>query len=195
VKKNKTIPAAEFLYNSGLLFEINRLLLHPIGLALQVELDDNGKVRPLRNIQDFRDEPEGLIFPEEAVIAGQEKLATFMQTVKKPLTIREKMLGFVVQGESKTYTTQFVNLEQAVPTKISTTLVEPKVIMPESIPTTDHQDPEIKYLNIESLVADKIFSKTCTHDRVVSEKLTGGGSTIFCSSCGSTFLKKNSVED
>lgn len=191
--KNKTIPAAEFLYNSGLLFEINRLLLHPLGLALQVELDEQGKIKPLRSIQDFRDDPIGLIFPDEAMVAGQEKLASFIQSVKKPLTIREKMLGYIVQGTPNTYNSQIVDVAQAVPNKINFELPTKEVL---NVPTsTDPQDPEVKYLSVDNLVADKLFSKTCIHDRIVSEKLTGGGSTIFCITCGSTFVKKNNVEE
>jgi hypothetical protein len=39
---NTRIPAGEFLLNTGLLFEINRKVLHPFGLALElVEQEDN----------------------------------------------------------------------------------------------------------------------------------------------------------
>jgi len=36
--------SAEFLYASGLLFEINRRVLHPLGMALAVECDNDDNV-------------------------------------------------------------------------------------------------------------------------------------------------------
>lgn len=45
----------------GLLQEVNRLLLHPMGLALEVVVDGDGLMR-FGEIQDVRDDPEGMIF-------------------------------------------------------------------------------------------------------------------------------------
>ena len=63
--------SAKFLVDNGLLFEINRAVLHPRGLALAVSVDDNGCVS-FDTIWDCRD--EGIIFPSESFIDGQNKL-------------------------------------------------------------------------------------------------------------------------
>lgn len=57
---NKMMDIAEFR-SKGYLQEVNRLLLHPLGLALQVTIDDeNNEV--ISGIIDCRDDDEGIIF-------------------------------------------------------------------------------------------------------------------------------------
>ncbi len=41
--------------------EINRRVLHPVGLALAAVIDDDGLIR-FAGVQDSRDDPEGLVF-------------------------------------------------------------------------------------------------------------------------------------
>lgn len=53
---------------AGFLQEVNRLFLHPQGLALEVYVDDDGTER-LGGVWDYRDDPEGIAFgepPDEA---------------------------------------------------------------------------------------------------------------------------------
>jgi hypothetical protein len=50
----------------GLLQEINRLFLHPMGLALEVRIGADG-VERLGGIWDYRDDPEGILFPESVI--------------------------------------------------------------------------------------------------------------------------------
>jgi hypothetical protein len=57
----KYMPIKQF-QDDGYLQEINRRLLHPCGLALEVKITD-GEVSALR-ILDARDDPEGIIFAE-----------------------------------------------------------------------------------------------------------------------------------
>lgn len=86
-----------FLSDTGLLFEINRTLLHPLGLALEVTVEDDGSSR-LSGIQDFRDDPEGLYFLDGDVSECAEKLKRFMAsfgTAKHAQ--RRAALGYVVQ--------------------------------------------------------------------------------------------------
>lgn len=66
--KTVTIPAAEaaqFLQENGLLGEINRLVLHPRGLALAVLVDDNDKAVGFSGLLDYRDDPSGIWFDAE----------------------------------------------------------------------------------------------------------------------------------
>ena len=41
---NKIKETAEFLSDNGLLFEINRKVLHPLGLAMEIYIDDDDKI-------------------------------------------------------------------------------------------------------------------------------------------------------
>jgi hypothetical protein len=56
----KMMDIAEFR-EKGYLQEINRLLLHPLGLALQATIDADGN-ETLTGVVDCRDDDEGIIF-------------------------------------------------------------------------------------------------------------------------------------
>lgn len=56
----KRIDIAEFR-SEGYLQELNRRFLHPLGLALEVMVDDDGTER-LGGVWDYRDDPEGINF-------------------------------------------------------------------------------------------------------------------------------------
>lgn len=72
----KRHPAARLLVDSGLLFEINRKVLHPRGLALEVIADDDGHLTMSHFLQDYRDEG-GIEFGPESIERGEKKLAAF----------------------------------------------------------------------------------------------------------------------
>jgi hypothetical protein len=69
----KKLPAAEFLASSGLLFEINRTVLHPRGLALEVIQNDDGSLTMSQDLQDWRAEG-GIEFSPESIERGEKKL-------------------------------------------------------------------------------------------------------------------------
>lgn len=54
----------EEFVNLGLLHELNRRFLHPLGLAMDVEVDGDGNYT-IAGIWDCRNRPEGLILGEE----------------------------------------------------------------------------------------------------------------------------------
>lgn len=88
--------AAELLAETGLLFEINRKVLHPLGLALAITVNKRGKVTGFAGMTDCCNDPEGVIFADDAT--GPEKLRKFMAgTGKAKLQARLKALGFVIQ--------------------------------------------------------------------------------------------------
>lgn len=70
-----TLPAARFLHESGLLFKINRDVLHPLGLALAIVQEDDGTFRMCEELLDRR--ADGICFGEESVARGEEKLERF----------------------------------------------------------------------------------------------------------------------
>lgn len=59
----KQMPLEEFV-EAGYIQEINRTFLHPIGLALSYETDDDGKPTHIAGVLDSRDDPEGFVFSE-----------------------------------------------------------------------------------------------------------------------------------
>ena len=72
---HKTIPVKEFR-ELGYLQELNRRFLHPLGLALSVEIDDDGNEK-LGDIWDSREDPDGIHFgfqmrPECAEMVDRE---------------------------------------------------------------------------------------------------------------------------
>lgn len=79
----------------GYLQEVNRLVLHPLGMALEVEVDEDGSSRFV-GVWDYRDDPEGFYFT-----AGidQEKAAAVEAERMRKAPIRRKALGYVIQGE------------------------------------------------------------------------------------------------
>lgn len=92
---------AEFLLEKGLIFEINRKVLHPLGLALEVIEDDDGKVA-IGGLWDCRDDPEGIIFTPDSWEEGKRKIDKYMEDYgNRALETRQEKVGFVIQ-EKKT---------------------------------------------------------------------------------------------
>jgi hypothetical protein len=91
---------SKFLRDSGLLFEINRQVLHPFGLALAVlEKPDSpsGEVAEIL-LWDYRDEKEGVVYGTDTFVSGITKLSDMLESfgVNK-LEERKEELGYVVQ--------------------------------------------------------------------------------------------------
>lgn len=81
---------------SGLLQEINRRLLHPMGLALYVTKDDSGKVVSIGGVIDSREDPAGMVFPE---LGGDHLLRyqNVQRELDRRMAIRQSQLGFSLQ--------------------------------------------------------------------------------------------------
>ena len=89
---------AEYLVKSGLLFEINLTVLHPVGLALTVIKNQNGSIE-FGPIKDYRQEPEKLVFDGSTYEQGQMKLNTFMRKFGDfQMEKRRKTLGWACQA-------------------------------------------------------------------------------------------------
>lgn len=74
-ESRKYIPIEEFR-KEGYLQEVNRRFLHPLGLALEVDRDDNGN-EYLSGIWDSRDDPEGIIYDLEN--SDEERIEKFSE--------------------------------------------------------------------------------------------------------------------
>ncbi len=76
----------------GYLQEANRVFFHPLGMALEITVDDKGVAR-FTGVQDFRDDPEGMVFKE----LDPEKTTRIHHTAMARIPIRMKALGFYTQ--------------------------------------------------------------------------------------------------
>jgi hypothetical protein len=80
----------------GYLQEVNRLLLHPLGLALACEQDDSGDALRLSGIIDSRDDPDGMIFAE-LTDDDVQKADQFANEMRRRAASRLRALGYVIQ--------------------------------------------------------------------------------------------------
>lgn len=64
------------LIDDGLLFEINRLVMHPVGRALVVTVPDDGTEPSVSVIK--TEDQEGILFAPDAFAHGTEKIKQFM---------------------------------------------------------------------------------------------------------------------
>lgn len=88
----KSLPL-QFLKESGLLFELNRAVLHPVGLSLQVSED--GSVQLLQT-----DDPAGMVFTADTFVEGESKLMDYMNREgSSKLASRRAFLRYVEQTD------------------------------------------------------------------------------------------------
>ena len=82
----------------GLLFEANRQFFHPLGLALEIQFDDEGKAF-LSGIWDYRDDPEGITYANSIMSsdATHEKAEYVRNLRLSKEKVRENMFGSVIQ--------------------------------------------------------------------------------------------------
>lgn len=78
----------------GLLAEVNRIFFHPLGLALEVIVDDDGTEK-LGGIWDYRDDPEGMLYSKE--FFPVDKIKKAQEFIKQKHEQRMQVLGFVYQ--------------------------------------------------------------------------------------------------
>jgi len=76
----------------GYLQELNRRFLHPLGLALEVIVDDDGN-ETLGGIWDYRDDEEGIIFNE---IDTGKAANVFLEQRRREI-VRQQKLGYTIQ--------------------------------------------------------------------------------------------------
>jgi len=94
--KIKHINLDEFR-KEGYLQEANRLFFHPLGLALEVVVNNDGEIEGLGGIWDYRADPEGILFPDLTDHAVKYKAKHVKELQKIKGKERKRRLGFVVQ--------------------------------------------------------------------------------------------------
>ena len=95
--KIKRISAKEFR-DFGYLQELNRQFLHPLGLALEVVIDNATGDMSIGGVHDCRDDPEGFVY-DDAVV-DYAKVARIQVEWNERKKERLKGLGFMVQPAS-----------------------------------------------------------------------------------------------
>ena len=73
--------AAKFLHDNGLLFEINRTVLHPRGLELSVITSEDEHIVKFNTLYDFRE--EGIVFDPDNFVDGERKLTEYTDEYPK----------------------------------------------------------------------------------------------------------------
>ena len=87
------------LTDDGLLFEINRRVLHPLGMALALSWgDENTDREPSSVILYKTNDPEGIIFAPETFREGDGKFQKFLNLIGgHRLAERNALVGFLEQ--------------------------------------------------------------------------------------------------
>lgn len=96
----KRIDLKEF-HELGFLQEVNRQFFHPLGLALEMSIDDDGNYH-LGGVWDYRDDPEGMVFfwdTEEQLHTAREKAMLVAAERKQHSKHRKEMFsaGSIIQ--------------------------------------------------------------------------------------------------
>ncbi len=77
----------------GYLQELNRMFLHPLGLALEVVTDDSGKAVAFGGVWDYRDDPEGMRYGTVDI----EKTSRVATEWQERTSARQERLGYMMQ--------------------------------------------------------------------------------------------------
>lgn len=89
----------KFLVDNGLVFEINRKVLHPLGLAMIVDVDPkNRRQLAITNLVETEDEV-GFVYESEAFSCSSEKFNKFLEKKQAALDARKAKFGFVEQDK------------------------------------------------------------------------------------------------
>ena len=89
----KFINVKEFR-EQGFLQEANRLFFHRLGLALSVQINDDG-TESFGGIWDYREDPEGIAYGEG--VLSVKKAENVLTLFESKTASREEILGFDVQ--------------------------------------------------------------------------------------------------
>jgi hypothetical protein len=91
-----------FLLDNGILFEINRKVLHPLGLVLVTDVDwEDDKKIVINGLYSSDEDLEGIIFDPETFEEGRRRYQEFLeQDGQRRLDARQQKLEFVIQESS-----------------------------------------------------------------------------------------------
>ena len=90
----KDMSLVEFV-DKGYLQELNRRFLHPLGLALEVVVDENLHPTHFGRVWDYRDDPEGMIYDSNLLDLEKAKCINRFARDRKPA--RLEAVGYWIQ--------------------------------------------------------------------------------------------------
>ncbi len=97
VKETKTISVAEFR-ELGYLQELNRLFLHPLGLALSATVIDGQEEETFGPIFDYRDDPGGIRYDKSVIDDKVRERAKRIEIERLEKTkTRLEEIGYIIQ--------------------------------------------------------------------------------------------------
>lgn len=86
----------QFLRDSGILFEINRQVLHPLGMEIHLHVDDEGAIEALV-LEDNRDNPNPICFTAEAFNEGRSRYEDYLAEHGRRNIQKRRRAGMVIQ--------------------------------------------------------------------------------------------------
>jgi len=88
---------------SGYLQEVNRLFLHPLGLALEIIIEEDGTEK-LGGVWDYREDDEGMRYHESVINSPQfhNKKENIAKIIRERREKREQLLGYWTQSNDTT---------------------------------------------------------------------------------------------
>lgn len=87
---------ARFLDENGLLFELNRQILHPIGMELRLEVDEDGELQKME-LLDNRDSPTPIYFTPEEFDRGRTRYEKYLEEFGRRNMQKRRQMGVVTQ--------------------------------------------------------------------------------------------------
>jgi len=101
MKDIKRINIKEFR-ELGFLQELNRQFLHPMGLALEIVVDDDSGEEKLGGIWDYRNDPEGIIYEiansdDDRIKSFNDKADFVEKHINKMIKSRIENIGYGVE--------------------------------------------------------------------------------------------------
>jgi hypothetical protein len=87
------------MVDNGLIFEFNRRILHPLGLALEVDVDYKNKRQVHISALVETEDEDGFIYDEEGFESGSEKYQKFVQKREERLQARKEKYKFIEQDK------------------------------------------------------------------------------------------------
>lgn len=87
---------ARFLAENGILFELNRQILHPLGMELRFRMDETGNLQALE-LLDNRGEATPIYFPAEEFDEGRAKYEKYLHEHGRRNMQKRRQMGVVTQ--------------------------------------------------------------------------------------------------
>lgn len=87
---------SRFLEDNGILFELNRQILHPLGMELRFRMDEEGEPQGLE-LLDNRSEPTPIYFTAEEFDGGRAKYEKYLRDHGRLNMQKRRRMGVVTQ--------------------------------------------------------------------------------------------------